>query len=144
MLPVFDAHAPPYVFLFCRKPELSFQQALKPICTLGENLVSMPVCRSHYPGHRNDVVIRNVFVEKVAHRVHKNHPRSSPSQRFAEFFRNKAQVETKLERMPRHVTESLSERLGIAMQAPRTDFSTTSYRVPSCVRPFNFRFVTHC
>jgi hypothetical protein len=76
------------VILFRCEIELSFEQALKPVSAFREHLVSVPIRRRHHTRDRDDVVIRHVLVEKVAHRIDENHSGRSPTQRLAEFFGN--------------------------------------------------------
>src|SRR5438445_7865168 len=143
MWSVLDTHSPPNVILLRCKTKFSLEQVLEAVRPLGQNLIGVPVRRRHHAGDRDDVVIRHVLVKKVAHRVHENHPGRPPAKRVAKFFGNEPQVEAKLERMTRHTAKTLGEGLGVTMHAAGTDLGASPNRIPSCVRPLDFRFVAH-
>ena len=142
-LPILHADAPPDMTLLCSKAKFAFKQTLQTIRPLGQNLISVPVSSRHHAGNRDNIIIRHVLVEKVAHRVDENHPGSSPAQWVAELFRNDSQIETKFKRMVGHATKPFSESLRVAMQTAGADLRASANGIPSCICPFNFRFVAH-
>src|SRR5438128_2448683 len=103
----------------------------------------MPVRFHHHPDYILDVGIRNLRLKEVAHAVDKNGARPRPFERLGNLFGNEAKVETLLVGVPFNAAKSLGERLGIAVFATRTDLRAAPKRIPSCVRPLDFRVITH-
>ena len=90
-----------------------------------------------------DVVVGNVLVEQVAHRVDEDHLRRAPPQRLRELLRDEPQIEALLVRMAWHAAEPLGERLGVAVLAAGADLRAAADRVPRRVGPLDFRVLSH-
>lgn len=103
----------------------------------------MPVRRQHHAADLLDVVVRHLVVEEVAHRIHENLLGRRPPDGVAQFFGHQAQIETELEGMSFHATESLGQGLGVAMLTPWADFSAAPDWVPSGICPLDFRVEAH-
>ncbi len=122
----------------CGEIEFGFEQGTKPLRALREDLIGVPIGGKHYMRNRGNKTIRDLFVEKVAHGIDKNHAGRSPTQRFAKFLRHQPKVETLFKGMAAHAPKTFGKRLGVAMLASRADFRATSHRVPRRVRPLDF------
>src|SRR5579884_932525 len=125
------------------KIQLGFEQIAQPVRSFREYLIRVPFRGAHDPRYNNYVIIRDFFVEKVAHRIDENHLWRAPAEWFAELLRHKAQIETLLERMARNTAKPLSKCLGVAMQASGTDLCATAHRVPGRIGPFDFGVIAH-
>ena len=88
-------------------------------------------------------LVWNVFLEKVAHRIHEHHARSLPPSWFAQLFGNQSQVEPLLVRMTMHAAKTLGEGLGVTMGTTGTNFDASPDRIPSRIGPFNRRVFAH-
>ncbi len=104
---------------------------------LGQHLVDMPVRLLHGIEHVVDECAVDVLVEKVAHRVHEDHPRLFPEHGLLQPRRPECQVEALLVRVPGNATPALCEAFSIAVVATRTDLGAARHRVPGRIRPFN-------
>ena len=82
----------------------------------------MPVRRCHDPRDFDDVFVGNVLVEKVAHRIHEDHPGRSPTERIAELFGHDAQIKAELKWMVRNSAPALGERFCVTVKTARADF----------------------
>ena len=112
---VFDADSPPDVRRKGGGAQLRPKKLVHPFGPLGKDLVCVPVCGKHHPADHLDVVVRNLLVEEVTHRIDEDLPRAGPADRVAELFRDQAEVETEFERVTFHAAKPLGERLGVAM-----------------------------
>ena len=139
MLAVLDAHAPPDVRPIGREAELGPEQVTQPFRTLGQHLVGMPVGPDHHPDDGEDLVVGDVLVEQVAHRVDEDHLGTGQPERLEEFLRDSSQVEPLLVGMAGDAPEPLGEDLGIAVGASRADLGTPPDRVPGDVGPLDGR-----
>ena len=74
---------------------------------LSQHLINVPVRFLHRVEYDRDIGLRNLLVKKIAHRVHKNHPRPLPFERLQEPFGAKRQVKTGFERVPFHAANPL-------------------------------------
>jgi hypothetical protein len=74
----------------------------------------MVVGAHHRVEDEPDVVIGDVLVEEVGHRVDEDQSRPPPPQRQLQARGPDAQVEALLERVARNAAEALGERLGVA------------------------------
>ena len=83
VLTIFDAYSPPDMRLCRSYLQLAIQQVTLALRTFCENLICMPIRLTHYTRYGSDVSGRNELVEKVAHRVDKDHFRSRPAEWFA-------------------------------------------------------------
>lgn len=81
--------------------------------------------------------IGNIGMKEIAHGVHENAARDTPSNRIAELFRDQPEIEPEFERMPLHSAESLRESLRVAVLASGTDLRAAPHRVPGSVRPLD-------
>src|SRR5207253_6837653 len=99
----------------------------------------MPVRPDHHVCDGLDVVIRDSLMKEITHRVHKYHLRCSPTERFAQFFGDKAQIESLLVRMTLHATEPLSKHLSVAVLASGADFCAATNGIPRCIGPLDMR-----
>ena len=75
--------------------------------------------RSMTSNTSRDVLVGNVLVEEVAHRVDEDHPRPPPAERLLEPLGPEPEVEALLVGVARHAAEPLGERLGVAVGAAR-------------------------
>src|ERR1700757_2128467 len=138
MLPVLDADTPPDVCMVCRELQLRVEQVSHTVGTLRENLKRMPVGCTHNLRNLDDVVIRHIFMEKIAHGVDKDQAGRLPLQGFLQLLRHEPQVKPSLIGMAGDATESLRENLRITVLAPRTDLRAAANGVPSRVCPLDF------
>lgn len=88
----------------------------------------VPVRRSHDLGDQHDVLIWNILVKQVTHRIDEDNLLLRPGEWLRQLVRHQSQVEALLVRMSRHTTKSFSERLGIAMGAPGADLRAAPNR----------------
>ena len=94
----------------------------------------MPIGSPHDLKDLPNVVIGNVFVEKIGHRVDKNTARLFPGQRYLKTVGPQLEVEALFIGMIRNPAKSLREDLGVAVVAPptvRQTCATASRRVQS-------------
>src|SRR4030095_10156476 len=63
-----------------------------------QHLIYMPIGSFHCSEHLRDVIFRHFFVKEVAHRIHKDHPRSLPVKRLKQPFGPQASLKTILDR----------------------------------------------
>ena len=82
-------------------------------------------------------------VKQVAHRIDEDPSRSFPGDWLGKPFWAKRKIEPVLERMSRCAAEPLGKALSITIIATARDLGATSYRVPSCISPFNCGFARH-
>src|ERR1700686_3844124 len=99
----------------------------------------MPVRPDHHVCDGLDVVIRDSLMKEITHRVHKYHFRCSPTERFAQFVGDKAQIDSLLVRMTVDATKPLSKDFSVAVLASGTDFCAATNGIPRCVCPFDMR-----
>src|SRR5215469_7972988 len=99
----------------------------------------MPVRLDHHSCDCLNVAIRDSLMKEVAHGVHKYHLGCSPTKWFAQFFGNKAQIESLLVGMTLYATEPLSKDLSVAVLAAGADFCAATNGVPRCIRPLDMR-----
>ena len=64
---VFDADAPPDVFLLGCEPHAPAQQVSKPLRSLGEHLKGMPPRRNHDAADSLDVAVGNPVLKQITH-----------------------------------------------------------------------------
>jgi len=64
----FDTNPHPNVWW----PRQRVRELEKPLRTLGEDLVCVPVCTNHYVENSSYFLSREVFMKQVAHRVYEN------------------------------------------------------------------------
>ena len=103
----------------------------------------MPICRFHSVEHPVYKFPWHSFMEEVAHRIHKHHPRRSPTERLGQTIRAERKVKTHFVRVPRGAPEPFGEPLGIAVVASARDLGATGHGIPGCVRPFDRGFCAH-
>ena len=143
VLSILDTHTPPYVGTLRRKTQFCLQKVGHAIGPLREHLIGMPVCLIHDLCNPADVIIRNVFVEQIAHRIDEDHPGGPPAERLQELFRNEPKVESLLVRVARHSTKALCESFSVAMRAAGADLRASPHRIPGCVSPFDLGICGH-
>src|SRR5579872_149972 len=97
----------------------------------------MPVRFDHDVCDCFDVVLRDSIVKEVTHGVHKYHFWSSPTERFAELFWNKTQVESLLVWVILHTAKSFSKHFGVAVLASGADLRAATNRIPRRIRPLD-------
>ena len=110
---------------------------------LRQHLVSVPVGTLHHADNRFDVIVWNVFVKQVTHRVHEDHARLRPAKRLKKFLWNKAQIEALLVGMPRDASKPFGKCLRIAMSATGADFGAAPNGIPRGVGPLDFGLCAH-
>src|SRR5262249_44663426 len=110
---------------------------------LRQDLEGVPVGFLHRVEHAPDEFLWHSLMEKVAHRIHEYHSRSSPFQRLLQASRSECKVEAVLEGMVWRAAEALREALGIAVVTARADLRATRHRIPRRVRPLDGRAVSH-
>ena len=140
---VLDTHAPPDVRQIRHELQASPQHVTQSPRPFREDLVGMPVGGGHDPRDAQDVVLRDVFVEEVAHRIDEDHPRPRPTHGLAKLLGNKAEVEAAFVWMPRDPAKPLGEGLGVAVCTPRADLRAAAHGIPSRVGPLDFRTTAH-
>lgn len=86
MFGIFDTYPPPNVPCFSCKLKDAIQHLQLSLGALGQDLVGVPVRFHHDASDAFNIVVRNVFVEKVAHRVHEDHAGRSPREWLEELF----------------------------------------------------------
>src|SRR5665213_1901976 len=129
----FDAYADPNVRAK-RKPRTQTFQSLG---ALRQHL-KLVLCRElHDVEHRDDVLVRYVAVEQVAHRVYEDALRLLPFERLHDALSSERQVEAALERVAGHAAEALRERLGVAVIAAGANLRAAGDGVPGRIRPFD-------
>jgi len=67
VLSILDTHTPPYVGTLRGKTQFGLQKVSHAIDPLREHLIGMPVCLIHDFRNPADVIIRDVFMEQIAH-----------------------------------------------------------------------------
>src|SRR6202034_2087473 len=97
----------------------------------------MPVRSDHDPRDRDNVVVRDGIMKKVAHGINEVHLRHPPSERFAKLLRNKAQVESELVWMSLHSAEPFGEGFRVTVFTAWANLCAAPDRVPSCIGPFD-------
>ena len=151
-LKMFDAAGVRCVFNRNAKPDVAWHTPASVTSTdvvtheraaLGQHLVHVPVRALHRIKHPINERPVNVLVEKVAHRIDENHPRPLPLARLLKPRRPQRQVEALLIRMTDDATPAFRKARRIAIVTPGSDLGATRHRVPSRIRPFNFRFLCH-
>src|SRR5688500_14158657 len=100
---------------------------------LRQHLKQMPVGPSHHIANARHVVSRNLLVDQVAHRGHKDLARPTPMERLFELVRYQSEIKPMLEGVTRNAAESYGEGLGVTMLAARTDLRAAPNRIPSRV-----------
>src|ERR1700687_1559734 len=80
MPPILNADAPPDMRLAGCKPKFAPEQVSHPIGALREDLENMPGRRCHHLSDLDDEILSHAVMEKVAHRVNKDHSRLSPAE----------------------------------------------------------------
>src|SRR5688500_18430710 len=103
----------------------------------------MPVRAAHDVAHLGDIVGRYAFVKEIAHGVHEDLSRPSPSQGLIQLLRYQAKIEVLLEWMIGNASETLREGLGVTELTAGTDLRAAPYGVPRGIRPFNCRVIAH-
>ena len=135
---VFHGDAPPDVRGGGGIGEATGEQFFHAVGALGENLVSVPVGEAHDGGDFGYVVLRDVLMEEVTHGIDEDAARRGPLQRIGQLFRDKAEIESKLEWVSFDPAPAFREGLRIAMGAPGADLGAATHRVPRRVGPFDF------
>src|SRR5712691_2455220 len=130
VLLVFDARPPPNMRFRSGKAQLRIQQVSHSRRTLRQNLLRVPVSLHHHVYDGLNVAVWNFLMEKVRHGIYEDSFRSAPAERFRQFVRNKAQIESLLVWMTLHTAKPLCECFGIAVFASGTDLRTAANRVP--------------
>src|SRR5712672_767912 len=97
----------------------------------------MPFRGHHDLRHRNDVVVRNSIMEKVAHGIDENHFWYAPAQRFHKFLWHEPQIEPLLVWVALNSPEAFRKCLRVAMFTTGTDFRAAANRIPGGICPFN-------
>lgn len=85
----------------------------------------------------------NSLVKQVAHRIDENHLRFFPGQRETNHMRMDGQVESISIVRLAHRLQAFRHALGIAVLAPRADFSAARQGIPGGLGPFNRRLRAH-
>ncbi len=129
----------PYV----RPPGQFLPQLSQPPAALCENLVHMPVRANHHIEYPVDILIRDIPVEQIRHRIDKNSAWALPLQRYLKPLRPQAQFKPLLIWVPRHATKTFGECQSIAVITAGADLSTAGNRVPSGVCPFYGSPIAH-
>ena len=111
---------------------------MQALCSLGKDLVRVPISLEHYGNDRADVFIRDRVLEQIAHAIDKYCFRHPPLEWFEELVRNKAWREPMFVRMARNSAEAFSERLGVAVLAAGADFQASTHGIPRRLGPLDF------
>ena len=90
-----------------------------------------------------DELLRDPFVEEVAHRIDEDQPRALPTQRLLQPGRPDAKVEPLLVGMAGDPAPALSERLGVAVSAAGRHLVAPGHGVPRRLRPLDRAAVSH-
>ena len=111
--------------------------------TLRQNLKGMLRCALHDCKTLGDELCRNVLMEEVAHRVHKNHPRTLPVKRQFHHVRLQRNLEAVAIAFLSHGAKAFGHSLRVTMGTPRADLRTAGDRVPSRLGPLDGRGLCH-
>jgi len=84
------------------------QVVAHPRTPLREHLEDVPVRRLHRVENLVDEGDRHCFMEKVAHRVHEDHPATLPADRLVQSLWSQGQVEARLKRVAQHTAKRLA------------------------------------
>jgi len=136
---VLDRHAHPDV----ARPRQLWRELDQPLVPLGQDLEGVLLRAGHHVEHLGDVLIGDVLVEEVAHRVDEHDARAAPAQRHLQALRPQAQVEALLVGVARHTAPALGERLGVAMRASGRDLRASRHRVPRGLGPLDGAHLCH-
>ena len=90
----------------------------------------MPVRGLHDLAHLLDIVVGNVLMEQVAHRIYKYHSRLYPTERIKQSFGDDSKIKAQLVRVSRYAAKTLSECFSVAVFTAGADLSATSDRIP--------------
>ena len=131
--PVLDRDAHPYVL----GPGEPWGELSHPLVTLREDLIHVVIGARHHIEHALHVLVGDVLVEHVAHRVHEDDARLLPLERVVEPARPEPQIEPLLIRVVRDPTPPLGERLGVAVGAARRHLGASRNGVPGRFRPLD-------
>lgn len=143
ILSIFDTHAPPDVIRRCVGSKFRLQQPAHSLRSFRQHLIDVPIRSNHHAHHPFDVVVTDIFVEKVAHRIHEDVPRAAPTQRFLQFLRDETQIESLLVRMTVNSAKTLCERCRVTVLASRADLRAATHRIPGRISPFDIAVFTH-
>ena len=97
----------------------------------------MPVRRHHDLRDSAHVLIRDAWLEQIAHRVDEHELGRAPGERLGQFFGDEAQVEALLVGMALHAAKAFGKRLGVAVLASGADLGAAADGVPGGVGPFD-------
>src|SRR5882724_6873139 len=140
---VLHADSPPDVGALCSKAQCPTQHVSETLRSLCEDLVRVPVRGHHHCRDANDVVVWDIGVEEIAHRIHEYHAGLRPCEGLYQFLRYQAQVEAPLVWMAFDSPETLSKRFGVTVLAPGTDLCASSDGIPCRVSPFDLCLGRH-
>ena len=93
--------------------------------------------RANYAEDLIEELVRNVFMKKVAHRIHEVDRRFHARQRLAETARMQGELKTRVVPPGAHGLETTRHHFGVAMLAAWGDFRATRRRVPSLLSPLD-------
>src|SRR6266700_3074842 len=97
----------------------------------------MPIGADHHIEYPANIIVRDVPMEQIGHRVYKYPPRLPPPQGHVQSLRPELEIEALLVSMALHTPEALCKRESIAMVAARANLGTARYRVPGRICPFD-------
>ena len=97
----------------------------------------MPIGFDHDLRDSFSVAVRHAGLKQIAHRVDKDQLGRSPGEWLGQLLGNNSKIETLLVWMSFHAAKPLSESLGIAMLAARTDFRAATDGIPGGIGPFD-------
>ena len=103
----------------------------------------MPTGGFHDFSDCDDIFIRNSRINRSLIELTKTSLGLDHLRWFKQFFRHKAKVKSFFIGMVGYSAEPFSERFRIAMFTARTNLGATPHWVPRCVRPFDFRILSH-
>ena len=90
-----------------------------------------------------DEIERNIFVKKIAHRIHKNRAGLPPAKRYFESVGMKCYFEAVSVVGASGGLQTQRHAFGIAVFTARADFRTTGNGIPRRFSPFDFRVLRH-
>ncbi len=103
----------------------------------------MPVGLFHGFENAIDERPRNLLMEKIAHGIHKNHPRPFPRQRLLKSLCPQRKVEPVLKRVSCYAAPTFRKSGRIAIVAAGRDLRTACNRIPCSVGPFDCTAIGH-
>ena len=134
---ILDANTPPDMRLIGGATEFCLKQFSETVGSFRENLIRMPVRQLHNSNNGEDVIVRDIRVKEITHRVDENHLWLRPEEWFHEFMRNSPEIKPLLVRMSRNPPESLGEGFRIAANAAGANLGATTDRIPCRIGPFD-------